>query len=163
MGLRPSAITILQCAASLAAASNDRPCGPIKSLFLLSPAHCLIVRPDCTAQTYHTATVLDPRELLESLLTVGLSSKFFLGGGPYHFFFFFLFFFFYKMKYLLQQHCMTNRSCRHKALLSSSGPDSIEKDSRSAHRADRSRQRHGCPACVGFGLAEGRRPDGQPT
>ena len=37
--------------------------------------------------------------------------------------------------------CRTTRSCRHKALLSSSGPDSIEKDSRSARRADRSRQR----------------------
>ena len=44
-GLRPSAITILQCAALLAAGGYDRPCGRIKSLFLLSPARCLIVRP----------------------------------------------------------------------------------------------------------------------
>ena len=32
-GLRPSAITILQCAASLAAGGYNRPCGPIKILF----------------------------------------------------------------------------------------------------------------------------------
>ena len=32
-GLRPLAITILQCAASLAAGGYDRPCGPIESLF----------------------------------------------------------------------------------------------------------------------------------
>ena len=44
-GLRPSPNRILQCAASLAASGYDRPCGPIKSLFLLSPARCLIVRP----------------------------------------------------------------------------------------------------------------------
>ena len=41
LGLRPSAKSILQCAASLAAAGYDRPCGPIKSLFLLSPARIL--------------------------------------------------------------------------------------------------------------------------
>ena len=40
-GLRPSAKSILQCAASLAAGGYDRPCGPIKSLFLLSPARIL--------------------------------------------------------------------------------------------------------------------------
>ena len=40
-GLRPSAIIILQCAASLAAGGYNRPCGPIESLFLLSPARIL--------------------------------------------------------------------------------------------------------------------------
>ena len=44
-GLRPSAITIIQCAVSLAAGGYNLPCGPIKSLFLLSLARCLIVRP----------------------------------------------------------------------------------------------------------------------
>ena len=38
-GLRPN--RILQCAASLAAGGYDRPCGPIESLFLLSPARIL--------------------------------------------------------------------------------------------------------------------------
>ena len=38
----------LQCAALLAAVGYDRPCGPIKSLFLLSPAHML----DGRAQLY---------------------------------------------------------------------------------------------------------------
>ena len=42
-GLQPLAITILQCTASLAAGGYDRPCGKIKSLFLLSRARCLIV------------------------------------------------------------------------------------------------------------------------
>ena len=56
-GLRPSAIIILQCAASLAAGGYDRPCGPIESLFLLIPARCLIVRPDYTAPSCPTATV----------------------------------------------------------------------------------------------------------
>ena len=32
-GLHPSAITILQCAALLAAGGYDRPCRPIESLF----------------------------------------------------------------------------------------------------------------------------------
>ena len=41
-GLRPSVITILQCAASLVTGGYNRPRGPIKSLF---PARCLIVRP----------------------------------------------------------------------------------------------------------------------
>ena len=40
-GLRLSAKSILQCAASLAAGGYDRPCGPIESLFLLSPARIL--------------------------------------------------------------------------------------------------------------------------
>ena len=40
-GLRFSAITILQSAASLAAGGYDRPCGPIESLLLLSPARIL--------------------------------------------------------------------------------------------------------------------------
>ena len=53
-GLRPSAITILQCAASLAAGGYDRPCKPIESLFLSSPARCLIVRPDYTAPSWPT-------------------------------------------------------------------------------------------------------------
>ena len=45
------------------------------------------------------------------------------------------------MKYLLQQRCRTTQSCRHNALLSSSGPDSIKKVSQLARRANRSRQR----------------------
>ena len=49
--------------------------------------------------------------------------------------------YFYMMKYLLQKHCNTTWSCRHKALLSSSGTDSIEKDFRLACRANPSRQR----------------------
>ena len=57
------------------------------------------------------------------------------------------------MKYLLQQHCRTTRSCRHKASLSSSRPDSIGKDSRLARRANRSRQRQARLHTVGFGLA----------
>ena len=47
-GLRPSPNRILQCAALLAAGGYDRPCGPIKSLFLLSPARIL----DRRAQLY---------------------------------------------------------------------------------------------------------------
>ena len=47
-GLRPSAKSILPCAASLAAGVYDRPCGPIESLFLLSPAHI----PDGRARLY---------------------------------------------------------------------------------------------------------------
>ena len=66
----------------------------------------------------------------------------------------------YKSPY---SSCKTTQSCRHKALLSSSGPDSIKKDSRSAHRADHCRQRQARLHTVGFGLAEGRRPNGQPT
>ena len=79
------------------------------------------------------------------------------------------------MKYLLQklldnselwpfyQRCRTTRRCRHKALLSSSRPDSIKKDSWSACRADCSRQRQARLHTVGFSLAEGRRPNGQST
>ena len=44
-GLRVLPNQILQCAASLSAGSYDGPCGLIESLFLLSLAHCLIVRP----------------------------------------------------------------------------------------------------------------------
>ena len=62
------------------------------------------------------------------------------------------------MKYLLQHCCRTTRSCRHKALLSSSGPDSIEKDSQSARRADCSRQRQARLHTVGFGLARAGGP-----
>ena len=62
------------------------------------------------------------------------------------------------MKYLLQQRCRTTRSCRHKALLSSSRPDSIEKDSKSARRADCSRQRQARLHTVGFGLARAGGP-----
>ena len=36
-GLRPSAITILQCAASLAACGYDQSCMPIESIFWLKP------------------------------------------------------------------------------------------------------------------------------
>ena len=43
--VRPLAVTFLKCAASLAACHYDRTCRPIKSIFLLSPARCLIVRP----------------------------------------------------------------------------------------------------------------------
>ena len=43
LGLQPLAITMLQCAASLAAGFYDWSCGPIESLFLLSSACCLIV------------------------------------------------------------------------------------------------------------------------
>ena len=58
--------------------------------------------------------------------------------------------FFYKMKYLFQQRWRTTCSCRHKALLSSRGPDSIEKDSRSARRANRIRQRQARLHTVGL-------------
>ena len=47
----------------------------------------------------------------------------------------------------------TTPSCRQKALLSSSGPDSIEKKT-----LDRQARLH----TVGFSLAENRRPDGRP-
>ena len=69
----------------------------------------------------------------------------------------------HKMTFLSHQCCRTSRSCRHKALQSSSRPDSIKKDSWSACRADRSRQRQAKLHTVWFGFAEGRRPDGQPT
>ena len=49
-----------------------------------------------------------------------------------------------------------------KAFLQSRGPDSREKDSRMAFRADCSHQRQARQHTVGFGLAEGQRPDGQP-
>ena len=45
LGLQPSAITILQCAALLGAGGYNQPCGLIANPFLLSPARCLIVRP----------------------------------------------------------------------------------------------------------------------
>ena len=54
------------------------------------------------------------------------------------------------MKCLLQQRWRTTQSCRHKALLSSSGPDFIGKDSWSARRADRSRQRQARLHTVGL-------------
>ena len=44
-GLRPSAITSLQCAALLASGGYNPPSRLIKSLLLLSPARCLIIRP----------------------------------------------------------------------------------------------------------------------
>ena len=50
-GLRPN--QILQCAASLAAGSNDRPCGPIESLFLWSLARIL----DGRAQLYSSESL----------------------------------------------------------------------------------------------------------
>ena len=59
------------------------------------------------------------------------------------------------MKYLLQYCCRTTRSCRHKALLSSSGPDSIKKDSPSARMASEAAQ-----CRIRFG--QGRRPNSQP-
>ena len=58
LGLRPSAITILQCAALLVAGGYVQPCGPIKSLFLLSPACCLIVRPYADSSEPSYATTL---------------------------------------------------------------------------------------------------------
>ena len=66
--------------------------------------------------------------------------------------------FFFKVKYLLQHFCRTTLGCRHKALLSNSGPDSIKKDSRSAHRADRSRQRQAGLHTVGFSSARAGGP-----
>ena len=62
------------------------------------------------------------------------------------------------MKYLLQHCCRTTQGCRHKVLLSSSVPDSIKKDSRSASRADCSRQRQAKLHTVGFGLARAGGP-----
>ena len=50
-------------------------------------------------------------------------------GVHYKIFLLVIIYIFYKMKYLLQHRCRTTRSCRHKALLSRSGPDSIKKDS----------------------------------
>ena len=63
------------------------------------------------------------------------------------------------MKYLLQHCFRTTWRCWHKALLSNSGPDSIEKDSWSTCRADCSSQRQARLHTVGFG----RRPNSQPT
>ena len=54
------------------------------------------------------------------------------------------------MKYLLQHCCRTTRGCRHKALLSNSGPDSIKKD--------RSCQRQVRLHTVGFGLTRAGGP-----
>ena len=67
------------------------------------------------------------------------------------------------MNYLLQQGCRTTRSCINGPYHQGCGPDSIEKDSWLARRADRSRQRQARLHTVRFGLAEGRRPDGEPT
>ena len=64
---------------------------------------------------------------------------------------------------LLNQHCRTTRICRHKALLSSSGPPSIKKKLSIGCRDDCSRQGQARLHTVGFGLAQGQRPDGQPT
>ena len=61
-----------------------------------------------------------------------------------------------KMKYLLQHCCRTTQSCRHKAWLSSSGPDSIEKDFWVARRADCSRQWQARLHTIGFEQAEGQ-------
>ena len=66
------------------------------------------------------------------------------------------------MKYLVQHSCRTTQSCITGPYLQGCGPDSIEKDSQSARRADRSRQRQARLHTVGFALAEGRRPNGQP-
>ena len=66
------------------------------------------------------------------------------------------------MKCLLQHHCRTTQSCRHKALISSSGLDFIKKDSWSPRRANPRGQQQARLHTVGFGLAKGRRPDGQP-
>ena len=60
------------------------------------------------------------------------------------------------MKYVLQQRCRTTRSCIIGPYHQGCGPDSIEKDSRSARRAGRSRQRQARLHTVGFGLAEGQ-------
>ena len=69
----------------------------------------------------------------------------------------------FKMKYLLQHCCRKTQSYQHKALLSSTGPNPLEKDSWSARRADRSCKRQARLHTVKFGLAEGRGPDCQPT
>ena len=66
--------------------------------------------------------------------------------------------FFYKMKQFLQQRCRTTRNCRHKALVSISRPDSIKKDSQSARRADRSRQRQARLHTVGLSWPRARGP-----
>ena len=54
--------------------------------------------------------------------------------------------------------CRTTRSCIMGPYHQGCGPDSIEKDSRLARRADRSRQRQARlhTVSVGFGLAEGQ-------
>ena len=52
--------------------------------------------------------------------------------------------------------CRTTRSCIIGPYHQGCGPDSIEKDSRSARRADRSCQRQVRLHTVGFGLAEGQ-------
>ena len=75
-GLRPSAITILQSAAWLAAGGFDQPCWTIKSFFLLRPAGCLIVRPEATAQSCPTTSVL-----ANTISSVTLD----LGHSPYVF------------------------------------------------------------------------------
>ena len=62
------------------------------------------------------------------------------------------------MKYLLQHCCTTTQSCWHKALLSNSDSDNIEKDSWSAHRAFRSCQWQARLHIVGFGLARAGGP-----
>ena len=59
-----------------------------------------------------------------------------------------LFVYFYMMKYLLQQHCRTNRSCGLGPYYQSEG-----------RTLDRQARLH----TVGFGLAKGRRPDRQST
>ena len=55
-----------------------------------------------------------------------------------------------------QYNCRTTQSCIIGPYHQGCGPDSIEKDSRSARRADRSRQRQARLHTVGFGLAEGQ-------
>ena len=56
-GLRPSAKPNHVVCSLAYAGGYDRPCGPIKSLFLLIPARCLVVGPDYTALSCPTATV----------------------------------------------------------------------------------------------------------
>ena len=68
----PSATTILQCAASLATGGYNRPCGPIKSLFLLITRGANNSGPDYTAPscpteqlTYSFISRVDFHTLLE--------------------------------------------------------------------------------------------------
>ena len=98
-GLRPSrhvgwpsgllllAIAIVQCAASLAAGGYDWPCGPINSLFLLSPACCLIVRPyDDSSELSNTTTqsysYCNDHHLHQGSPLVKLILHISEGGGP---------------------------------------------------------------------------------
>ena len=65
LAIGPPALAKPNPTASLAAGGYDWPCGPIESLFLLSPARCLIVRPYYTAPSCLTVvltTTFTPEE-----------------------------------------------------------------------------------------------------